>query len=79
MMHMSTSTSDKLRIRLKFLMQERGVTYADLIRRDSSIRQSTISDFMTGRNKTMTVDTLEKLCRAMDVSLEEFFGGEMFG
>ena len=41
---MSTSTSDKLITRLKSLMQERGVTYADLIRRDSSIRQSTISD-----------------------------------
>lgn len=75
---MSISTSDKLRIRLKSLMQERGVTYADLIRRDSTIRQSTISDFMTGRNKTMTVDTLDKLCRAMDVSLEEFFDGRMF-
>ena len=75
---MSISTPDKLRIRLKSLMREQGVTCADLIRRDSSIRQSTISDFMTGQNKTMTVDTLDKLCRAMGISLEEFFGGEMF-
>lgn len=74
----NTPASEKVRLRLKSLMSEKELSVAELIRRDGSIRQSTVSDFMTGRNKTMTIETLDKLCRAMGITLHEFFDEGMF-
>lgn len=44
----------------------------------SGITQSTLNNIVGGRNKSVTVSTLKKICDGLDISIEDFFCNELF-
>ena len=44
----------------------------------SGITQSTLNNIVGGRNKSVTVSTLKKICDGLDLSIEDFFCNELF-
>lgn len=44
----------------------------------SGITQSTVNNFVSGRNHSITLSTLKKLCDGMDITVPEFFSSELF-
>lgn len=57
--------------RIKDLMEQRGWTEYKLAK-ESNLSQSTISN-MFARNTLPTIPTLEAICKALKISLSEFF------
>ena len=44
----------------------------------SGVTQSTINNNINGRNNSMTVSTLKKLCDGLGITIQEFFDSEIF-
>ncbi len=44
----------------------------------SGVSQSTINNLLSGRNYSMTVATVKKLCDGLSISLAEFFSSPIF-
>lgn len=44
----------------------------------SGITQSTVNNFISGRNHSITLSTLKKLCDGMNITVPEFFSSELF-
>ena len=42
------------------------------------ITQSTVNNFVSGRNHSITLSTLKKLCDGMEITVPEFFSSELF-
>lgn len=63
--------ADEIVKRIKGLCNERGWTEYRLAK-EANITQSTLSNFMH-RNNNPSITTLQKICRAFDLSLSEFF------
>lgn len=42
------------------------------------ITQSTLNNIITGRNNSVTVQTVLRICRGLDMELEEFFDDDIF-
>ncbi|MBP2643443.1 MAG: transcriptional regulator, family [Firmicutes bacterium] len=39
----------------------------------SGVTQSTLHNIITGKSATAQVDTIEKICEGLDISIEDFF------
>ena len=44
----------------------------------SGITQSTVNNFVSGRNHSITLSTLKKLCDGMEITVPDFFSSELF-
>lgn len=44
----------------------------------SGVTQSTVQNLISGRNNSITVSTLKKLCDRLEISMEAFFCSELF-
>ena len=44
----------------------------------SGITQSTVNNFVSGRNHSITLSTLKKRCDGMEITVPEFFSSELF-
>ena len=44
----------------------------------SGVTQSTLNNIISGRNNSVTVSTIKKLCDGLDISLRAFFDTEDF-
>ena len=44
----------------------------------SGITQSTLSNIVGGRNTSMTISTIKKLCDGLNISIREFFESQLF-
>ena len=44
----------------------------------SGITQSTVNNFISGRNHSITLSTLKKLCDGMEITVPDFFSSELF-
>ena len=44
----------------------------------SGVTQSTINNFVSGRNQSTTISTIKKLCDGLEISVIEFFTDEIF-
>lgn len=44
----------------------------------SGVTQSTLNNVISGRNNSVTVSTIKKLCDGLDISLREFFNTPAF-
>ena len=45
---------------------------------NSGVTQSTLNNFVSGRNRSITLSTLKKLCDGLDISITAFFTSPMF-
>ncbi len=69
--------SEAVIARLYELCDERGVTI-NKISTISGVTQSTISDIVNRRTKSARVDTLQKLCDGLEISVRQFFDSPLF-
>jgi transcriptional regulator with XRE-family HTH domain len=65
------------KIRILNLCEERGIT-VNKLSIISGITQSTLNNIVSGRNNSMTVSTVKKLCDGLEISVTNFFGDALF-
>ncbi len=44
----------------------------------SGVTQSTVNNLMSGRNNSITISTLKKLCDGLNIFIGDFFDSELF-
>lgn len=44
----------------------------------SGVTQSTVNNLMSGRNNSVTLSTIQKLCDGLDMDIADFFGCDLF-
>ena len=44
----------------------------------SGVTQSTVNNIISGRNRSATVSTIQKLCDGLGITIEEFFHSPLF-
>lgn len=65
------------RARILELCKERDITVNKLAIM-SGVTQSTLNNVISGRNNSVTVSTLKKLCDGIEISIIDFFNAEVF-
>lgn len=40
--------------------------------------QSTLNNIVSGRNKSVTVSTIKKICDGLEITIQEFFNSKYF-
>lgn len=65
------------RKRILELCGDRGITLNKLAI-ISGITQSTLNNVISGRNNSVTVSTLKKVCDGLDITIIDFFNCELF-
>lgn len=64
-------------IRINELCRERNITLNKLAF-VSGVTQSTLNNVVSGRNKSVTVSTLKKICDGIDITIIDFFSSPVF-
>lgn len=44
----------------------------------SGVTQSTLNNIVSGRNNSVTLSTLKKLCDGLEISIQDFFNSKIF-
>jgi transcriptional regulator with XRE-family HTH domain len=65
------------RQRIRQLCEERNITLNKLAIL-SGITQSTLNNIVSGRNHSVTVSTLQKICDGLEITIQDFFGVPLF-
>ena len=73
----SMDVGQAVRMRILELCQERNLSLNKLCTR-SGVTQSTVNNIISGRNHSVTVSTLQKLCDGLNITLEDFFHCDLF-
>ncbi len=68
---------DAVRIRIIDLCRDRGIT-VNRLSTLSGVTQSTLQNIISGRNRSTTVSTIQKLCDGLEISIVEFFDADVF-
>ena len=63
--------------RILMLCNQRNITVNKLAIM-SGVTQSTLNNIVGGRNNSMTVSTIKKLCDGLDISIVDFFTSDIF-
>lgn len=63
--------------RILQLCSQRGIT-VNKLGFISGVTQSTLNNIVSGRNRSVTVSTLKKLCDGLEITITEFFSDEIF-
>ena len=70
-------SKEAVRARILDLCAQRKITVNRLATL-SGVTQSTLNNIISGRNNSVTVSTVKKLCDGLDISLREFFDVSIF-
>ena len=70
-------TKSAVRARILNLCAQRKIT-VNRLATISGVTQSTLNNIVGGRNHSVTVSTIKKLCDGLDISLREFFNVPAF-
>lgn len=68
---------DAVASRLRELCRERNIRFNELAVR-AGVTPSTVYSMMDSSRRDVSITTIKKLCDGLDLSLSEFFGGEVF-
>lgn len=63
--------------RILNLCRERGISINKLCTM-SGVTQSTVNNIISGRNHSVTVSTIQKLCEGLGITIEELYHSELF-
>ena len=44
----------------------------------SGVTQSTVNNIVSGRNRSVTISTIKKLCDGLGITIEQFFDSDLF-
>ena len=75
MIHIDTGAA--IRARILSLCAARNLT-VNRLATICGVTQSTLNNIVSGRNKSVTVATIKKLCDGLDITLGEFFSTPEF-
>lgn len=67
-----TDAKTAVRARILDLCAQRQIT-VNRLATISGVTQSTLNNIVSGRNNSVTISTIKKLCDGLDISLREFF------
>lgn len=70
-------SKEALRLRILELCEERDLTLNGLSS-VCGITQSTLNNVISGRNNSMTVSTVQKICDGLEIDLPTFFDSDLF-
>lgn len=68
---------EAVRERILELCRERDITVNRLCTL-SGVTQSTVNNLVSGRNRSMTISTIKKLCDGLDITIQAFFDSPLF-
>jgi DNA-binding Xre family transcriptional regulator len=68
---------EAIKVRILELCKERRIT-TNKLSIISGVTQSTISNIVTGRNCSVTVKTLKRLCDGLEINMNDFFADDIF-
>lgn len=74
---MAVDVGQAVKERILQLCDARGISINKLCT-ISGVTQSTVNNLISGRNRSVTVSTIKKLCDGLGISLEEFFHDDLF-
>ena len=63
--------------RILELCRERGIS-VNKLSTISGVTQSTVNNLMSGRNNSITISTLKKLCDGLNIFIGDFFDSDLF-
>ena len=63
--------------RILNLCRERNISINKLCTM-SGVTQSTVNNIISGRNHSVTVSTIQKLCEGLGITIEELYHSELF-
>lgn len=70
-------SKEALRLRILELCDTHSLTLNGLCA-ICGITQSTLNNLIRGRNNSLTVSTVQKICDGLDMNLPEFFDSDLF-
>ena len=70
-------SNEALQLRIFELCDQRAMSINALCA-CSGITQSTLNNVVSGRNKSMTVSTVQKICDGLNLDLPRFFDSDLF-
>ncbi len=70
-------SKEALQRRIMELCDERNLTLNGLCSK-SGITQSTLHNLISGRNNSITVATVQKICDGLEIDLPVFFNSDLF-
>ncbi|MBQ3018370.1 MAG: helix-turn-helix transcriptional regulator [Clostridia bacterium] len=65
------------RLRIIQLCNQNGITLNKLST-ICGITQSTLNNVVSGRNKSVTVSTVKKICDGLEINISDFFNSDLF-
>ena len=68
---------EAVRERILELCRERGITVNRLCTL-SGVTQSTVNNIVSGRNRSVTISIIKKLCDGLDITIQAFFDSPLF-
>ena len=68
---------EAVRERILELCRERDITVNRLCTL-SGVTQSTVNNLVNGRNRSVTISTIKKLCDGLDITIQAFFDSPLF-
>lgn len=68
---------EAVRERILELCRERDITVNRLCT-ISGVTQSTVNNLVSGRNRSVTISTIKKLCDGLDITIQAFFDSPLF-
>lgn len=70
-------SKEALQLRIKELLKQNKLTLNGLCD-ICGITQSTLFNMMSGRNNSVTVSTVQKICDGLEIDLPTFFDSDLF-
>lgn len=74
---MLLTVGEAVRYRILELCKENNITVNKLAI-ISGMTQSTLNNIISGRNKSVTVSTIQKICDGLNITIKEFFNSKYF-
>ena len=71
------NVSEAVKERIIELCRERDISINKLCTM-SGVTQSTVNNIISGRNNSVTVSTVKKLCDGLDITIQDFFASDLF-
>ena len=65
------------RERILDLCRQNGIT-VNRLSTICGITQSTLNNIVSGRNNSVTISTVQKICDGLDIGIQDFFASELF-
>lgn len=69
--------SNALRIRINKIMDDNKIN-GNKLSLTSGLDRSTISKFLKGKNKSITIESITLICQSLNISLKDFFDDKVF-